>query len=81
MGKSVARFTPFARDRKVGKAEEGASRSKICKEVRKKDGTRATPQAIDKALNHAQAYPDWQGKDSAAGGHPQELDSKQKMKE
>ena len=55
MGKSTARFTPFARGRIVGKAEEGASRSKIRKEVRKKDGSRAALQAIDRVLNHAQA--------------------------
>ena len=76
MGKPMARFTPFTRSRIVGKAEEGASRSKIRKEVRKKDGKMATPQSIHDVLEHARTDPAWQGRDSAAGGRPQELDSK-----
>ena len=74
MVKSVARFTPFARGRIVGKAEEGASRQRIRKEVLKKDGRRATLQAIGGVLKHARADSAWQGRDSAAGGRPQELD-------
>ena len=74
MAKSVARFTPFARGRIVGKAEEGASRRRIRKEVLKKDGQRATLQSIGGVLSHARADPAWQGRDSAAGGRPQELD-------
>ena len=41
MVKSVARFSPVAGGRIVGKAEEGASRQRIRKEVLKKDGRRA----------------------------------------
>ena len=55
MVKSVARFTPFASGRIVGKAEEGASRQRIRKEVLKKDGRRATLQAIGGVLKHARA--------------------------
>ena len=80
MGKSTARFTPFARGRIVGKAEEGAARSKIRKEVRKKDGKMATHQSIAVVLERAKTDPAWQGKDSKAGGRPQELDSKEIQK-
>ena len=45
--KSTARFTPFARGKIVGKAEEGASKNKIRKSVLKKDGRRASVRAID----------------------------------
>ena len=70
MAKSTARFTPFARGRIVGKAEEGASRRKICSEVFKKDGKRATLRAVGGVLNHAKADPKWQGENSSAGGRP-----------
>ena len=55
MVKSVARCSPFARGRIVGKAEEGASRQRIRKEVLKKDGRRAILQAIGGVLKHARA--------------------------
>ena len=73
MVKSFARFTSFARGKIVGKAEEGASRNNIRKEVRKKDGKRASLKAIDQVLAHARQDPNWQGTDSVAGGRPQEL--------
>lgn len=47
MVKSFARFSPFSRGRIIGKAEEGARRKKIRKEVRKKDGKQASFRAID----------------------------------
>ena len=77
MVKSRARFTAFARGRIVGKAEEGASRSNIRKQVLKKDGKRAGLRAIAHVLQHARTDPDWQGDDSAAGGRPQELAAKE----
>ena len=55
MGKSVAGFTPFAMGRIMGKAEEGAGRQRIRKEVLKRDGHRATLQAIGGVLKHAHA--------------------------
>ena len=58
--KSTARFTPFARGRIVGKAEEGARRNNIRKEALKKDGTRANIRAIDSVLQRARSDPDWQ---------------------
>ena len=73
MGKSAARFTPFARGRIVGKFEEGAPRKRILHTVRKKDGKKATPRAIDKVLAHVRADSSWQGEDSQAGGRPQAL--------
>ncbi len=77
MVKSTARFTLFARGRIVGKAEEGARRNNIRKEVLKKDGTRANIRAIDGVLQRARSDPDWQGDDSVAGGRPQELSIKE----
>ena len=72
-----ARFTPFARGRILGKADEGASRGKIRKEVLRKDGKKASLRCLDKVLAHARADPYWQGEDSAAGGRPPELDAKE----
>ena len=66
MVKSFARFSPFSRGRIIGKAEEGASRKKIRKEVRKKDGKQASFRAIDGVLQHHRSDPEWQGEDSAA---------------
>ena len=45
---TTARFTPSARGRIVGKADEGASRDKIRREVLKKDGKKASLRCIDK---------------------------------
>ena len=59
MGKSFARFTPFARGSIVGKAEEGADRRKIRKDVRKKDGKMASIKFVDKVLADARADPHW----------------------
>lgn len=73
MAKSFARFSCFARGRIVGKAEEGASRSKIRRTVRKRDGTCGSERAIKGILAKARANPKWEGEDSAAGGRPQEL--------
>ena len=73
MVKSCVRFTPFDRGRIVGKAEEGASAKKIRQTVRKKDGTRGTVRAINAICAKARADPEWKGRDSAAGGRPQEL--------
>ena len=47
---SFARFSPFARGRIVGQAEAGASRAKIRKTVRKKDGRKANLKAIGAVL-------------------------------
>ena len=80
MVRSVARFAPFAGVRIVGKAEEVASRQRIRKQVLKNDGRRATLQAIGGILNHACAGPAWQGRDSAAGGRPQEFDDAEVLK-
>ena len=77
MGKSTARFSAFSRGRIIGKAEEGASRVKIRKEVLKKDGKKAGLSAIDKILAHRRSDPDWEGEDSSAGGRPQEFDAKE----
>ena len=73
MGKSFVRFSPFARGRTVGKAEEGASRKKTQREVKKKDGKRACIKSIDAVLARNRADKSWQGKDSSAGGRPQSL--------
>ena len=51
MVKTSARFSPFARGRIAGKAEEGAGREKIRREVLKKDGTRASLRAIQGVLS------------------------------
>ena len=81
MGKSAyTRFTPFARGRIVGKAEEGASRKDIRKTVLKKDGKKASLGVIDYVLDHARDDPYWQGEDSVAGGQPQELNAKELRK-
>ena len=53
MVSSLARFTPYKRGKIVGKAEEGAALDKICKEVLKKDGRRASIRAISKVIKHA----------------------------
>ena len=65
---SFARFSPFARGKIVGQAEAGASRAKIHKTVRKKDGRKANLRAIDAVLARARSDPDWEGEDSCAGG-------------
>ena len=75
-----SRFSTFARGRIVGKREEGASRESIRKTVLKKDGKRATLRSIDGVLATAHDNPEWQGKDSSAGGRPQELDDKELAK-
>jgi hypothetical protein len=80
MVKSFARFSPFSRGRIIGKAEEGASRKKIRKEVRKKDGKQASFRAIDGVLQHHRSDPEWQGEDSAAGGRPQEFSGEETSK-
>ena len=73
MVKSCARFTPFARGLIVGKRQEGATQNKIRKEVLKKDGTRATLQAIDgvlavvRAFHNANILGSGTGKSSNAG--------------
>jgi transposase len=77
MVKSAARFSVFARGRIVGKFEEGAKQSKIRKHVLKKDGSRASLRAIRGVLARARADPEWQGKDSCAGGRPQEFSAKE----
>ena len=73
--KSFARFSPLARGRIVGKAEEGAPRSRIRKEVLKKDGKRAKLRAIDAVIARIRADPNWDGRDSSAGGRPRALNS------
>jgi len=77
MVKSFARFSPFARGRIVGKAEEGATRNQIRKQVLKKDGKRGTVAAIDQVLAHAREDSDWVGEDSSAGGRPREVSVKE----
>ena len=61
MGKSFAWFTPFARGRIVGKAEKGAERRNIRKDVHKKGGKMASMPSIDKVLAYARADPHWHG--------------------
>lgn len=74
MEKSTARFSTFARGRIVGKREEGARLNQIRKTVPKKDGKRGSLRAINEVLRRAREDPDWQGKESSAGGRPPELD-------
>ena len=78
MVKSFARFCAFSRGKIVGKAEEGASREKIRKDVLKKNGKKASLRAIDGILAHARADPKWQGEEIISGGRPEDLTSKEK---
>ena len=79
MVKSFARFSKFQRGKICGKAEEGASRSKIRKACLKKDGKRANIRAIDAIIAHGQD-PEYEGEDSRAGGRPRELAESEEQK-
>lgn len=57
MVKSFVRFSPFARGKIVGKAEEGAPVKKIRKTVLKRDGKRGSERAIKAVLAKARADP------------------------
>ena len=70
---SFARFTPFARGKIVGKAEEGVPSARIRMSVLKKDGTLGSQRAIQHVVAKDKADPEWEGVDSSAGGRPREL--------
>ncbi len=72
MGK-YARLTPFARGQMVGLDKAGVPVPRIRKLVLKKDGKRPSERSVFGVLAKAAAEPDWDGKDSSAGGRPPAL--------
>ena len=75
-----ARLDEFSRGVIWGMHVGGASRSEICLEVQKKDGTHPSVEAVDKVIAKLKSQPDWRGGDSQAGGRPQILTSQQKKR-
>ena len=79
MGK-FGRLSAFTRGRIVGKAEEGATTSKIRQACLKKDGKKAFARAIRAVVARVRDDPQWDCTDSRASGRPQELTSQEQKK-
>ena len=74
---SFARLAPAMRNRITGMKMAGAFRGDMRDKCRKTDGTKPSLRAVDVVLANFEEDPEWDGRDSSAGGRPRLLTSKE----
>ena len=74
---SYSRLSPFARGQICAFRKAGWKRGQICKTIKKKDGIHPCLRAVAAVLRMHAVEPNWEGKDSEAGGRPRALTAKQ----
>ena len=74
---SFARLAPAVRNRIIGMKMAGAVRGDMRDKCRKTDGTKPSLRAVDVVLANFEEDPEWDGRDSSAGGRPRLLTSKE----